>query len=169
VGSGRNCQRCLSSAAESLAVRVSSADVEEHSPAFPADSEAISENGADIEAASTFVDEAAASPEDALEEPSTAAEESKPRPRFEDPLMQQFHELWEQYSDLLASKGFYEDEPGQTVPNTQRSELGAIKRANLQMARDRIDILYSLPTDKLKALCKTELPYSDRKVCPSRK
>jgi hypothetical protein len=82
----------------------------------------------------------------------------------EEPLLQQFGVLWEQYAEQLAAKGFFADTPNMRVPNAQRSELGVIKRANLEMARTRTDILYSLPLPKLEALAGAELPYSDRKV-----
>ncbi len=64
----------------------------------------------------------------------------------------------------LAAKGYFEDTPDMRVSNSQRSELGVIKRANLEMSRQRIDILYSLPREKLEALGKEDLPYQDRKV-----
>lgn len=83
-----------------------------------------------------------------------------------DALLSQFHELWTQYTDVLTKKGFFDDTPGMTVSNTERSEIGVIKRANLQAARDRIDLLYSLPTEKLVALSSVDLPYVDRKVSP---
>ena len=66
--------------------------------------------------------------------------------------------------DQLAAKGFFEDTPEMRVSNSQRSELGVIKRANLEMSRQRTDILYSLPREKLEALSKEDLPYQDRKV-----
>ena len=64
----------------------------------------------------------------------------------------------------LAAKGYFEDTPDMRVSNSQRSELGVIKRANLEMSRQRIDILYALPRAKLEALGKEDLPYQDRKV-----
>ncbi len=82
-----------------------------------------------------------------------------------DPVWEQFNSLWSQYSDVLTQKGFFADRPEQTVPNSKRSEIGAVKRASLQAARERIDILFSVPVDKLVTLSKTELPYVDRKVC----
>ena len=85
-------------------------------------------------------------------------------PVSSDPVLEQFNSLWDQYTDVLTKKGFFADRPEQTVPNSKRSEIGAVKRASLQAARDRIDILYSLPVDKLVTLSKTELPYVDRKV-----
>lgn len=80
--------------------------------------------------------------------------------------LEQFSELWEKYMEKLAAKGFLQDTPEMRVSNSQRSELGVIKRANLEMSRQRIDILYSLPREKLEALSKQDLPYHDRKVCP---
>lgn len=80
--------------------------------------------------------------------------------------LEQFSELWEKYMEKLAAKGFLQDTPEMRVSNSQRSELGVIKRANLEMSRQRIDILYSLPREKLEALSKQDLPYQDRKVCP---
>lgn len=81
-----------------------------------------------------------------------------------DPLLEQFNLLWDQYSDVLTNKGFFADRPEYTVSNSKRSEIGAVKRASLQAARERIDILYSLPAEKIVALSKAELPYVDRKV-----
>lgn len=85
-------------------------------------------------------------------------------PVSSDPVLEQFNSLWDQYTDILTKKGFFADRPEQTVPNSKRSEIGAVKRASLQAARDRIDVLFSLPVDKIVALSKTDLPYVDRKV-----
>ena len=81
-----------------------------------------------------------------------------------DPVIQEFTDLFAALSAELQKRGYYQDRPEYTVPNKSRSELGVEKRALLTMARERIDILYSLPTDKLNAIASNELPYVDRKV-----
>ena len=83
-----------------------------------------------------------------------------------DPLIQEFTDLFAELSAELHGRGYYQDRPEYTVPNKSRSELGMEKRALLTMARERIDVLYSLPADKLKAIASNELPYVDRKVLP---
>lgn len=109
--------------------------------------------------------EPAAEPEEAETPAEQAQPASSSATHREEPLLQQFGELWDQYAEVLSVKGFFNDTPTMRVPNSKRSELGVIKRANLEMARSRIDILYSLPTAKVEALAKAELPYNDRKVC----
>ena len=84
-----------------------------------------------------------------------------------DPVIQEFTDLFAALSAELQERGYYQDRPEYTVPNKSRSELGVEKRALLTMARERIDILYSLPVDKLKAIADNELPYVDRKVPPA--
>ena len=98
----------------------------------------------------------------AAEEAAVAAASAGPT----DPLLEQFNLLWDQFSDVLTKKGFFADRPEYTVSNSKRSEIGAVKRASLQAARERIDVLYSLPADKIVALAKAGLPYVDRKVNP---
>ena len=127
------------------------------------------DNGAVAVAAEAAPPSAEASPAVDANEAGTSAEHratpASSRAKLkEEPLLQQFGELWERYAELLSVKGFFNDTPTMRVPNSKRSELGVIKRANLEMARNRIDILYSLPTAKLEALAKTDLPYTDRKV-----
>lgn len=78
----------------------------------------------------------------------------------------EFEELFTALTNQLRDLGYYQDRPEYTVPNKSRTELGMEKRALLTMARERIDILYSLPADKLSALAQQELPYVDRKVSP---
>lgn len=102
-----------------------------------------------------------------LSEPSAAdvpAPEAAQEPKIVDPVIQEFTDLFAALSTELQGRGYYQDRPEYTVPNKSRSELGVEKRALLTMARERIDILYSLPTDKLKAIASNELPYVDRKV-----
>ena len=111
-----------------------------------------------------------------LEEATTAADLPEPvaadipapeaaqEPRIVDPLIQEFTDLFAALSAELQERGYYQDRPEYTVPNKARSELGVEKRALLTMARERIDILYSLPADKLQTLASNELPYIDRKV-----
>ena len=81
-----------------------------------------------------------------------------------DPVIQEFVDLYGDLSAQLQEMGFYRDRPEYTVSNQSRSEVGVEKRALITMGRERIDILYSLPVDKLKALAGHELPYVDRKV-----
>ncbi len=81
-----------------------------------------------------------------------------------DPQIQEFTDLYAALSAELHARGYYQDRPEYTVPNKSRSELGVEKRALLTMARERIDVLYSLPSDKLKTIASNELPYVDRKV-----
>ena len=81
-----------------------------------------------------------------------------------DPVIQEFEDLYGDLSAQLQEMGFHRDRPEYTVSNQSRSEVGVEKRALITMGRERIDILYSLPVDKLKALAGHELPYVDRKV-----
>ncbi len=104
-----------------------------------------------------------------LPEPSAAdsqAPEAAQEPKIADPVIQEFTDLFAALSAELHERGYYQDRPEYTVPNKSRSELGIEKRALLTMARERIDILYSLPVDKLKAIASNDLPYVDRKVRP---
>ncbi|CAL5219459.1 g1294 [Coccomyxa viridis] len=102
-----------------------------------------------------------------LPEPSAAdsqAPEAAQEPKIADPVIQEFTDLFAALSAELHERGYYQDRPEYTVPNKSRSELGIEKRALLTMARERIDILYSLPVDKLKAIASNDLPYVDRKT-----
>ena len=115
--------------------------------------------------ASPVLEEATAAAD--LPEPSAAdapAPEAAQEPKIVDPVIQEFTDLFAALSTELQGRGYYQDRPEYTVPNKSRSELGVEKRALLTMARERIDILYSLPTDKLNAIASNELPYVDRKV-----
>ncbi|BDA42771.1 probable zinc finger Ran-binding domain-containing protein 2 at C-terminar half [Coccomyxa sp. Obi] len=103
-------------------------------------------------------------PADLAAPETVAAEDAAATAVPTDPLLEQFNTLWDQYSDVLTKKGFFADRPEYTVSNSKRSEIGAVKRASLQAARERIDILYSLPAEKVVALSKAELPYVDRKT-----
>ena len=92
--------------------------------------------------------------------PSTGAEE----PKITDPVVQEFTQLYDELNTKLKELGFFEDRPEYTVSNSSRTELGIEKRALLTMSRERVDIVYSLPADKLAHLASQELPYIDRKV-----
>ena len=92
--------------------------------------------------------------------PSTEAEE----PKMTDPVVQEFTQLYDELNTKLKELGFFEDRPEYTVSNSSRTELGIEKRALLTMSRERVDIVYSLPADKLAHLATQELPYIDRKV-----
>ena len=92
--------------------------------------------------------------------PSTGAEE----PKITDPVVQEFTQLYDELNTKLKGLGFFDDRPEYTVSNSSRTELGIEKRALLTMSRERVDIVYSLPADKLAHLASQELPYVDRKV-----
>ena len=91
---------------------------------------------------------------------NTGAEE----PKIFDPVVQEFTQLYDELNTKLKELGFFEDRPEYTVSNSSRTELGIEKRALLTMSRERVDIVYSLPADKLAHLALQELPYIDRKV-----
>ena len=110
------------------------------------------------------LDDAAAAAEtsdaSAAAAPSTGAEE----PKITDPVVQEFTQLYDELNTKLKELGFFDDRPEYTVSNNSRTELGIEKRALLTMSRERVDIVYSLPADKLAHLASQELPYVDRKV-----
>lgn len=162
-GSRQICsQRTLAATAEPLSAQASAMEVAEDSTPL-AEVEADAATEADTQAAG--IEEDAPTPAGVdIAASSSASSSPDGLPQFSDPLLKQFAELWDQYASLLMDKGYFKDGPGQTVSNSDRSELGAIKRANLQMSRQRIDLLYSLPQDKLVALSQAELRYTDRKV-----
>ncbi|CAK0741840.1 hypothetical protein CVIRNUC_001354 [Coccomyxa viridis] len=91
---------------------------------------------------------------------NTGAEE----PKIFDPVVQEFTQLYDELNTKLKELGFFEDRPEYTVSNSSRTELGIEKRALLTMSRERVDIVYSLPADKLAHLALQELPYIDRKT-----
>ena len=72
------------------------------------------------------------------------------------------------FVQALETRGFFsdEDEAGTERPTVERTQLGALKRAALRLARTRLDIIYSLPEDKVAALAAAPLPYPDRKARP---
>ncbi len=111
---------------------------------------------------SSVLEEATSSAAD-LPEPS-ADPEGAQQPRVVDPSIQEFIDVFGTLSAELKDLGYYQDRPEYTVSNTSRSDVGVEKRALITMARERLDIVYSLPAEKLKDLTTHQLPYVDRKV-----
>ena len=68
----------------------------------------------------------------------------------------------------LEARGFFsdEDDTGMQTPIKDKTQLGALKRAALRLGRTRLDIIYSLPEDKVAALADAPVPYPDRKARP---
>lgn len=66
----------------------------------------------------------------------------------------------------LEARGFFSDEgdDGTQVPIGQKTELGALKRAQVRLARARPDIVYSLAEDKVARIAAAPLPFPDRKA-----
>ena len=66
----------------------------------------------------------------------------------------------------LETRGFFSDEgdDGTQVPIGQKTELGALKRAQVRLARARPDIVYSLAEDKVARIAAAPLPFPDRKA-----
>ena len=66
----------------------------------------------------------------------------------------------------LETRGFFSDEgdDGTQVPIGQKTELGALKRAQVRLARARPDIVYSLAEDKVARIAAAALPFPDRKA-----
>ena len=66
----------------------------------------------------------------------------------------------------LEQRGFFSDEGDDAtpVPMADKTELGALKRAQLRMARSRPDLVYGLPEAQVAALASATLPYPERKA-----
>jgi len=115
---------------------------------------------------SSVLEEATSSAAD-VPEPSAGAApapEGAQQPRIVDPCVQEFVDVFGALSAELKALGYYQDRPEYTVSNTSRSDVGVEKRALITMARERLDIVYSLSAEKLKDLTTHQLPYVDRKV-----
>jgi len=68
----------------------------------------------------------------------------------------------------LEQRGFFSDEGDDAtpVPMADKTELGALKRAQLRMARSRPDLVYGLPEARVAARASATLPYPERKARP---
>ncbi|KAK9824281.1 hypothetical protein WJX72_009155 [[Myrmecia] bisecta] len=81
------------------------------------------------------------------------------------PVVQTFRSAWTAYLGRLFASGYFAEEADQPPEQGDKPySLGIVKRANLRLARDRPDILYSLPEDKIEAVVKATPPYTDRKI-----
>ena len=62
----------------------------------------------------------------------------------------------------MRARGLFVDEAVEGEPEraAQRTLLGAVKRAQLNLARERPDLLYALPEDKVVALADAPLPHA---------
>ena len=80
-----------------------------------------------------------------------------------DPSLENFLQHWQAYTEALAAKGYFHDEV-LDISSTEIEQYGIIKRATLKLARERPDLLYSLPESKIVALLLQKLPYDERKV-----
>lgn len=103
----------------------------------------------------------AATPEEPLLQPEPAA--SSEAVVSADPSLSNFLQSWKVYTEALATQGFFRDEVFD-LSSTEVEQYGIVKRANLNMARERPDLLYSLPEAKIVNLISQPLPYSERKV-----
>lgn len=77
--------------------------------------------------------------------------------------LQLFLQQWATYTAALSQFGFFRGEE-HDISSTEVDQYGVVKRANLNLARERQDLLHSLPQAKIVALTKQKLPYDERKV-----
>ncbi|KAK9822863.1 hypothetical protein WJX81_005882 [Elliptochloris bilobata] len=131
-----------------------------------------------VVADNTVAEDAALKPEDAVSVEIAAVADSALPDEEESAAGQangarypEFESLWSSFVDALEVRGYFSDETddGTQVPIAQKTEVGALKRAQLRLARARADIIYSLPEDKVVALAEATLPYPERKTANASK
>ena len=106
---------------------------------------------------------AAATTAESLAAPAGVEPPAAPGVSSADPSLQNFLQQWGAYTAALTAQGFFRDESFD-IHSTDVEQYGVVKRANLNLARERPDILHALPKAKVVHLAQQELPYDERKV-----